>query len=258
MAATVFFALAEETRTVVWNLVAYLIVRWELAEGSALRSLLILGAALLCIAVPYLLGSVNPAVIISKGIYKRDVRACGSGNAGATNMLRTFGKGAAAATLFCDLAKAALAFWFGFFLLGINGAAIAGFFAVFGHIFPIFAKFRGGKGVACLAAVALCTSPLTFAVVFGIWLIIALGTRYVSLASVMSALLYPLILRAFTGSGAGLSVAMAILSAVFVAFRHKENLQRLYHGKEPKLQLRKNKTGEKPESPEKDSKGADD
>ena len=73
----------------------------------------------------------------------------------------------------------------------------------------------------------------------GIWLIIAIGTRYVSLASVMSALLYPLILRAFTGSGAGLAVAMAIASAVFVIWRHKENLQRLYHGKEAKLQFSK-------------------
>ena len=243
MLATVFFALEEETRTVVWNLVACLTVHHDLGGNSTLRGLLIFGAALLCIAVPYLLGSVNPAVLISKGFYKRDIRTGGSGNAGATNMLRTFGKGAAAATLFCDLAKAALAFWFGFFLMGINGAAIAGFFAVFGHIFPIFAKFRGGKGVACLAAVALCTSPLTFAIMLGIWLVIALGTRFVSLASVMSAMLYPLILRAFTGSGAGLSVAMAILSAVFVVFRHKENLQRLSRGQEPKLQFRKNPTG---------------
>ena len=242
---SLIFATLEETQAVVWNLVAALIVKYNLGESSPARAALLFGGALLCIFVPYLLGSVNPAVIISKCFYHDDIRNHGSGNAGATNMLRTYGKGAGAATLLCDLAKAAAAFWFGFFLLGINGASIAGFFVVFGHMYPVFYRFRGGKGVACLAMVALCTSPITFAILLGIWLIIALGTRFVSLASVMSAMFYPLILRAFTGSGAGLAVAMAVLSSVFVVFRHKENLKRLYHGKEPKLQLsrKSNKEG---------------
>ena len=242
---SLIFATLEETQAVVWNLVAALIVKYNLGESSPARAALLFGGALLCIFVPYLLGSVNPAVIISKCFYHDDIRNHGSGNAGSTNMLRTFGKGAGAATLLCDLAKAAAAFWFGFFLLGINGASIAGFFVVFGHMYPVFYRFRGGKGVACLAMVALCTSPITFAILLGIWLIIALGTRFVSLASVMSAMFYPLILRAFTGSGAGLAVAMAVLSSVFVVFRHKENLKRLYHGKEPKLQLsrKSNKEG---------------
>ena len=234
---SLIFATLEETQAVIWNLVAALIVKYNLGESSFARAALLFGGALLCIFVPYLLGSINPAVIISKCFYHDDIRNHGSGNAGSTNMLRTYGKGAGAATLLCDLAKAAASFWFGFFLLGINGASIAGFFVVFGHMYPIFYRFRGGKGVACLAMVALCTSPITFAILLGIWLIVALGTRFVSLASIMSALLYPLILRAFTGSGAGLSVAMAVLSAVFVVLRHKENIKRLYHGKEPKLQL---------------------
>lgn len=234
---SLIYAALEETQAVVWNLVAALIVKYHLGETSPARAALIVGGALLCIFVPYLLGSINPAILISKWFYRDDIHNHGSGNAGATNMLRTFGKGAAAATFLLDLAKAAAAFWFGFFLLGINGASIAGFFVVFGHMYPIFHRFRGGKGVACLAMVALCTSPIVFAILLGIWLIVALGTRFVSLASVMSAMLYPLILRAFTGSGAGLAVAMAVLSAVFVVLRHKENLKRLYHGKEPKLQL---------------------
>ncbi len=190
--------------------------------------------------------TINPAVLISKGVYKTDVRSLGSGNAGTTNMLRSFGKKAAAATLVLDLSKAALAYWFGFFLfLGMTGGAIAGFFVVLGHIFPIFAKFRGGKGVACFAVVALCTSPLTFAVVLGIWLIVVIGTRYVSLGSVMAALLYPLILRAFIGAADGGSVAFAIATAIFVVFAHKENLKRLYEGKENKITLfKKKKKGE--------------
>ena len=230
----------------VWNLTQYLILRWELTPGTFPYAALLVVAVLLTAIVPYLLGSINPAVLISKGIYKQDIRELGSGNAGTTNMLRSFGKKAAAATLILDLSKAAIAYWFGFFLfLGMTGGAIAGLFVVLGHIFPIFAKFHGGKGVACFAVVALCTSPLTFAVVLGIWLVVVLGTRYVSLGSVMASLLYPLILRAFLGaSGAG-SVAFAIVTAVFVVFSHRENLKRLYEGKENKLQLfKKKKKGE--------------
>ena len=230
----------------VWNLTQYLMLRWELTPGTFPYAALLVGAVLLTIILPYLLGSINPAVLISKGVYKTDVRSLGSGNAGTTNMLRSFGKKAAAATLVLDLSKAALAYWFGFFLfLGMTGGAIAGFFVVLGHIFPIFAKFRGGKGVACFAVVALCTSPLTFAVVLGIWLIVVIGTRYVSLGSVMAALLYPLILRAFIGAADGGSVAFAIATAIFVVFAHKENLKRLYEGKENKIRLfKKKKKGE--------------
>lgn len=248
MPATVLFAL-EETRDVVWNLVAYLIVKWDLGEASPARVALIVGGALLCIVVPYLLGSVNPAVIISKCFYHDDVRDHGSGNAGSADMLRVCGKKAAAVTLALDLAKAAVAFWFGFWLLGINGASIAGFFVVFGQMYPVFHRFRGGKGVVCLAVVALCTNPVTFAILLGIWLVIAFGTRFVSLASVMTALFYPLILRAFTGENGGLAVAMAVLSAVFVVLRHMENLKRLYHGKEPKLHFSRKSNNKEDKDP---------
>lgn len=229
----------------VWNLTQYLLNRWNPTPGTFPYAALLVGAVLLAAIVPYLLGSINPAVLISKGIYKTDVRTLGSGNAGTTNMLRAFGKKAAAATLILDLLKAALAYWFGFFLfLGMTGGAIAGFFVVLGHIFPIFAKFRGGKGVACLAVIALCQSPLTFAIVLGIWLIVVIGTRYVSLGSVMAALLYPLILRAFVGTADGGSVAFAIAAVCFVIFRHRENLKRLYEGKENKISLFKKKKKE--------------
>ncbi len=222
----------------VWNLTQYLMVRWGLASGTFAYSALLVGGVLVAAILPYLLGSINPAILISKGIYKQDVRTLGSGNAGTTNMLRSFGKKAAAATLLLDLSKAAVAYWFGFFFFfGMTGGAIAGFFVVMGHIFPIFAKFRGGKGVACLAVVALCQSPLTFAIVLAIWLIIVFGTRFVSLGSVMAALLYPLILRAFLGAADGGNVAFAIAAVVFVVLRHWENLKRIYEGKEHKLDL---------------------
>ena len=231
-----------EESVAVWNLVQYLIVRYQIAETSAARAALMLGGALLCIFVPYLLGSVNPAVLISRHRPGGDVRDYGDGSAGTGNMLRVYGKKYAAITLVCEALLTAAAYWFGFFLFfGYTGGGIAGFFAVFGHIFPVFAKFRGGKGVVCLAVVALCISPLTFAILLAIWLVVAFGTRFVSLASVMSALLFPLILRAFTGESAGLAVAMAVAASVTVVIRHKENLSRLYHGKEPKLTFPKRK-----------------
>ena len=122
-------------------------------EGGAASVVLIL-LMLLCIAVPYLLGSVNFALVISKVFYHDDIRKYGSGNAGMTNMLRTYGKGAAAATLLCDMLKSVVSVLFGSFLLGTAfGGYLAGMFCVIGHIFPIFFKFKGGKGgdALCLA-----------------------------------------------------------------------------------------------------------
>ena len=237
-----------ETRVSIWNLTEYLTVHYQLRAGSFAYAALTLCGVLLCIFIPYLLGSINPAVLISRHRFGADIRETGDGMADASDLLREYGAGPAVAAGVLEVLKTALAYWIGFFLFyGFNGGAIAGFFALFGHLYPAFFKFRGGKGTLCLAAVALCTSPFTFAIMLGIWLILFIGTRFSVLAAVMSALLYPLILRAFTGSGAGLSVAMAIASAVFLTYRHKANLSRLYHGKEPKLRFSRKKDDGKEE-----------
>lgn len=241
------FALAaqegEQTVKAVWGLVGEWIKRTSPGETAMLW--VILGAVLLCIAVPYLLGSINPAVLISKLVYREDIRNFGSGNAGTTNMLRTYGKKAAAATFLLDLGKAALAVLFGLLIFGTEGRAIAGFFVIFGHMFPIFAKFHGGKGVACLAMVVLLTSWPTFLILLGIFVIIVIGTRMVSMASIMGAMLYPLILRAFANDG--LNVAMAVITALAVIFMHRENIKRIMAGKESKIsfsKISKKKKGE--------------
>ena len=253
-------AMTEEPEVikVLWDLRYWVIETFSLTGNGA--AFVTLGAALLCIVLPYLLGSINPAIIISGASFRDDVRNHGSGNAGTTNMLRTYGKKAAVAVFALDMLKGALAVLLGRLIFGIDGGALAGFFVAFGHMFPIYYKFRGGKGVACLATVILVISPITFLFLLGIFLVIVIGTRMVSLASVMCALLYPLILRAFANYG--LNVAMAVLSACFVAYMHRENLKRIWNGNESKLDLNqfkiKRKKKEDADKKTGDSKGKDD
>lgn len=234
------------------DLFSYLINRFADDSQEPLRAAALLLCALFSVVVPYLLGSINPAILISRLVYHEDIRNFGSGNAGTTNMLRTYGKKAAAATFLIDLSKGAVAVVLGALVFGRWGIPLAGFFVIFGHMFPIFAHFKGGKGVACLTVVVLVISPITFLILLGMFLIIVIGTRYISLGSVMCAMLYPLILRAFVGNTIPEAIACAVLSACFVIFMHRENLKRLWHGKEHKInfsKLSKQKIddGEKPD-----------
>ena len=170
------------------NLTMYLIETYHL-DGLAKAAVIVAGV-LLCMIVPYLLGSINFGLIISKNKFHDDIRAHGSGNAGTTNMLRTYGKRAAILTLVGDMLKAALAVGFGYLVADgsvditndatgeairfINhyGAAIAGLFVMMGHMFPIFFKFKGGKGVATSGMVILMISPISFVICFAIFVII--------------------------------------------------------------------------------------
>ena len=239
------------TAQTTFNLVDAINKAYNLPESA--YAWVIFAGAVLCIIIPYLLGSINPAVLISKIFFHEDIRNFGSGNAGTTNMLRTYGKGAAAATFGFDLGKAALSFFLGMLIWSYPGAAIAGFFVVFGHLFPIFAHFKGGKGVACLAMIALLSSPLTFVALLAIYIIVVVGTRFISFASIVSAILYPLILKAFAGDRP-LYVAMAVLSACFVVFMHRANIRRLMDGKESKVSF--SKTSKKRIGEDDNAKGA--
>lgn len=233
-----------------FNLVDWIIMRFHLTENIPLFVTTYLVGALLCIVVPYLLGSINPAILISKTVYHEDIRQFGSGNAGSTNMLRTYGKKAALATFLLDLFKAALACFFGLLVWEMNGLGIAGFFVIFGHMYPVFEKFKGGKGVACLCVVVLITSiftnamwipfvPFTFLILLLFFVVIVVGTRYVSLGSVFCAFLYPVLLRSLSGPRAGLCPAMAVLSAIFVIYKHKENMIRIWNRKESQISFKK-------------------
>lgn len=239
-----------------WNLVQYLIQTYHL-EGAAAGAVIV-GGFLLCMIIPYLLGSLNFGLIISRKRYHDDVRTHGSGNAGTTNMLRTYGKKAAVLTMIGDMLKAAVAVALGYLILNIDithvneageivaqsrdpiGAAVAGLFVMLGHMFPCFFKFKGGKGVATAGMVVLMISPLTFLVCFAVFAIIILGTKFVSLGSIMGMILYPLILRAFLPD-APWATMMAVVMATLVVVMHRENIKRLSRGEESKISLGKKK-----------------
>ena len=198
--------------------------------------------ALLIVVVPYLLGSINFAVIISSKKYKDDVREHGSGNAGMTNMMRTYGRRAAIWTLVGDALKAIVSVLFGYFAFGLIGAHIAGFFCVLGHLFPVFFKFKGGKGVVTAAAMILMCNPIAFLILLVLFVLIVLIWRYISLASIMTVLLYPLILRGVESvlfGGSGLYMIFAVLTTVVIVIKHKDNIKRLMEGKENKFKIKK-------------------
>lgn len=207
----------------------------------------------LCAVIPYLLGSINTSIVLSRLMYHDDIRKYGSGNAGATNALRTYGKKFGALTLLGDLLKAAIATIIGSLLLwGHMGGAIAGLFVMIGHIFPVFYKFKGGKGVACAAAVIFFLEPVSFVILGTFFLIIVLGTRYVSLGSCMCIALFPVIATAieklyiaFTGQKLAAIPVVGVLMAAMVIYMHRANIKRLLDGKESKLSFGKKKDEEK-------------
>lgn len=206
-------------------------------------------SVILCIIIPYLLGSLNFSVILSEKLYREDVRAKGSGNAGSTNMLRNYGKKAAALTLLGDALKTVVSCAFGILIYGVYGAYLAGLFCIMGHMFPVYFKFKGGKGIVCLAVMILMTDWRVFLILFAIFLIIVLGTKYVSLGSVIGAMLYPIVLNrinAGTENAVRSVELIAILVAILVVFMHRENIKRLYKGTESKLDFHKKKKSDAP------------
>ncbi|MGN1128044.1 MAG: glycerol-3-phosphate 1-O-acyltransferase PlsY [Candidatus Flemingiibacterium sp.] len=205
-------------------------------------------AALLCVVggvIAYFLGSLNFAVIISKYKFHDDIRRYGSGNGGMTNMLRTYGKSAAAFTMLGDAAKAAVSVMIGTLLCGEAGAYIAGFCCVLGHSFPVYYGFKGGKGIVVTAMTILCLDWLAFVVLFAIFVILVATTKFLSLGSIVGMLLYPLMLnRLYPYTHGGMSegavpAIVSLLNAALVIWLHRENIKRLMQGKENKFSLKK-------------------
>lgn len=187
-----------------------------------------------CAAAGYLLGNLQTAIIISKWYYHDDVRRYGSGNAGSTNMVRVFGYRPGAITFAGDFTKAVLGVLVGQLICGTVGGYVAGLLVVAGHCWPAFAGFRGGKGVACSAALALLTFPLGGAAAFAIGLIVLAFNRRVSLMSLTSIVLFLVAVMIFRRDDIPLVVLSALL-VLIVYVRHIENIRRLLHGEEGRL-----------------------
>ncbi|MBR0696001.1 glycerol-3-phosphate 1-O-acyltransferase PlsY [Bradyrhizobium lablabi] len=182
--------------------------------------------------IGYLLGSIPFGLVLTRFAGTQDLRSIGSGNIGATNVLRTGRKGLAAATLIGDMLKGTVAVVIAGYLDGPNAAMLAALGAFLGHLFPIWLKFRGGKGVATYIGVLLglfWPAALIFAV---IWLATAYTTRYSSLAALVAAFVTPLFLWWF--GHAALASLFAVLT-LMLFYMHRENIKRLQDGTEGKI-----------------------
>ncbi len=213
---------------------------FENMDQTLATILMVIGAAFIMI-VAYLLGSINFAIIISGKQYKQDIRQFGSKNAGMTNMMRTYGKKAAGLTLLGDALKAVVSCLIGYALLGHLGSYIAGLFCIIGHIFPVFYRFKGGKGVVTTAISVLMCDPFVFLVLILLFAIIVLCTKYISLGSVICVMLYPILIDRFsrflTGGPTPYAV-FAIIIAVLVVIKHWANIKRLLRGQESKFSFK--------------------
>ena len=187
---------------------------------------------IICILVSYLLGSIPFGIIVAKVFKNVNLRNVGSGNIGATNVMRVGGLRLAGLVWILDMVKAIIAVLLGGYLVGGVFSIWCGFAAIIGHCFPIWLKFRGGKGVSALFGILLAENPLWF-VIFGIeWLIVALTSGYSSLGALIVFLSMP-IFGFFIGTDVGWALsAIAVLCLV----RHWENIVRLVRGKESKIE----------------------
>ncbi len=184
----------------------------------------------------YLLGSIPSGLILTRLGGAGDLRQIGSGNIGATNVLRTGRKGLAAATLAFDLVKGALPVWLAYRFFGPDMAMLAGLGAVLGHCFPIWLGFKGGKGVATAAGIILALSPATLGIALLVFLALVLPTKYVSLGSLGAAIAAP-ITAYFLGHVQ--AAELFLLVAIVVFIKHRANIPRLIRGEENKTSLGK-------------------
>jgi glycerol-3-phosphate acyltransferase PlsY len=195
-------------------------------------------SSLIAIAAAYLLGSVPFAVIVSRAFGLADPRSYGSGNPGATNVLRSGNKAAALLTLLGDATKGWLAVWlaqrFGpAFGLGEGTVALVAVAVFMGHLYPVFLRFKGGKGVATAAGVLLSLQPWLGLAVALVWALVAGFFRYSSLAAIVACGFAPLFYALVWGLD-GVFVAVAVISG-FTVWRHRANIEKLMAGKESRI-----------------------
>jgi len=194
---------------------------------------------ILCAVIGYLLGSINSAVIVGKVFYKKDVRDYGSKNAGLTNTLRVFDKKAAVMVLIGDILKGVIACIIGSLISPQYGLIIGGLMAVIGHNWPLYFKFKGGKGVLTSATVILMFDWKIGLIVLGVFIIIVAITKYVSLGSILAST--SLVVFAIITGKDIIFITVSIILASLIIYRHNKNIKRLIKGEENKLHFNKGK-----------------
>jgi len=214
-------------------------------------------------AVPaYLLGSVNGAIIASQLIYRKDIRKFGSGNPGLTNFFRVFGKSGALLVVLIDAVKTIAPVIFGgwliwyhypdmavsegwlfsrFYEVSLFGMITTGFFVVLGHSFPVFYGFKGGRGVMAVGTFLFVVDWRLALIGWGIFILLILLTRYVSLGSVLGAATLPFTQLYILGIGGYWEFAATFATVALLILRHSANIKRLLKGEESKLRLKKSK-----------------
>jgi len=199
--------------------------------------------------IAYAIGSINFSILISKKVAGFDVREKGSGNAGTTNMLRTVGKLPALITLICDILKGVIAIGIALFVGWITGAKnvdilvqISGILVIIGHTFPVFFKFKGGKGIATSLGVLLMTNWQIGLICLVFALVLIILTKMVSVGSVASAILFPVLTLFIDNTHfivQGNYFIYSSIIAVIIVFNHRTNIKRLLNGTENKLSFKK-------------------
>jgi len=196
------------------------------------------------ILIAYLLGSIPTSVWIGKSFYNIDVREFGSGNAGATNTFRVLGKKAGIPVLIIDILKGtssvALSFMSGFHpdTSGFVELQLAlGIAALIGHIFPIFAGFRGGKGVATILGIVICIVPAACALSLLVFLFVLFSSRIVSLSSMLAGISFPFFLNIVLANNNQILTIFSIVVALLLIITHRKNIKRLLKNQESRVQL---------------------
>lgn len=242
------------------GLVTHYIKNNELSMLSGKGLAITIPAILVILAISYLFGSINFAIIISNRKYNQDIRSFGSKNAGMTNMIRTYGKKTGALTLVGDALKAIISCMLGYAILGNHGAYLAAIACILGHMFPVFFGFAGGKGVVTAGFAILMTNPYIFLICLVIFVLVVLMSKFISLGSIMTMLIYPFLLHGIDTFvlGGCPYVPYALIIAALVVFKHKDNIKRLREGKENKFSLKSKKKSsppdDKPSNSEKNTK----
>lgn len=198
------------------------------------------------VLLAYLIGSIPTAVWVGKYVHGIDIREHGSKNAGATNTFRVFGKKLGWFVLLIDVAKgiiaATLPLWMEAYFVGYKNEMLilqlsAAFAAVFGHVFPVFAGFRGGKGVATSLGIVIGINPIAASICLVIFLIVFVSSRYVSLGAMTAAAAFPIVNFVVLKNHNHLMLGFTLILAFLVIAAHKKNISRLLKGEENKMNL---------------------